>query len=174
MPETTEILIQTPPNGLSLVETTTTTAIAQDQSACSKKCSGPHPMCSCTTLLIGHQMLAITWDWGSMHPSTTTHQCKLSNHPNKAFVQLLLSDFRHGCNKGYTSPKFAYTAQIYSFLFYSRQCYGQIPKTDVFSPQIFIQYWMIIALSNNPSKRGWLLLIFLYSKEFMQKSSKNG
>ena len=42
---------------------------------------------------------------------STTIECKLSNHPDKAFVKLLLSDITQGCDIGYTGPQFASTAR---------------------------------------------------------------
>ena len=38
-------------------------------------------------------------------------ECELSNHPDRAFVELLLSDIRQGCDIGYTGPQFAHTAR---------------------------------------------------------------
>ena len=35
---------------------------------------------------------------------------KLRNHPDKAFVELLLSDIRQGCDIGYTGPQFTHIA----------------------------------------------------------------
>ena len=35
---------------------------------------------------------------------------ELHSHPDKAFVELLLSDIRQGCDIGYTRPQFTYTA----------------------------------------------------------------
>ena len=39
-------------------------------------------------------------------------ECELCEHPDKAFVEQLLSDIRQGCNIGYTGPQFAFTARI--------------------------------------------------------------
>ena len=49
--------------------------------------------------------------WGPCTPlRPLTLECELCHHPDKAFVQLLLSDIRQGCNIGYMGPHFAYTA----------------------------------------------------------------
>ena len=60
--------------------------------------------------------------WGSHPPNVKSRgpwtplrllilECELSNHPDKAFIELLLSDIQQGCNIGYTGPQFAHTTQ---------------------------------------------------------------
>jgi len=50
-------------------------------------------------------------NWGACTPLwPLALECELSNHPDKTFIQLLLSDIRQGCNIGYTGPYFTYTA----------------------------------------------------------------
>ena len=50
-------------------------------------------------------------NWGACTPlQPLALECELRNHPDKAFIQLLLSDIRQGCNIGYTGPHFTYTA----------------------------------------------------------------
>ena len=41
---------------------------------------------------------------------TPPFKCELHNHPDKAFIRLLLSDIWLGCDIGYTGPHFTYTA----------------------------------------------------------------
>ena len=51
-------------------------------------------------------------NWGPCTPlRLLTLERELCNHPDKAFVQLLMSDIRQGCNIGYIGPQFAYTAR---------------------------------------------------------------
>jgi len=50
--------------------------------------------------------------WGACTPlQPLILEFELSNHPDKAFVKLLLSNIRLGCKIGYTGPQFAYTAK---------------------------------------------------------------
>ena len=50
-------------------------------------------------------------DWGPRTPiRPLILEWELRDHHDKTFVEQLLSDFRHGCNIGYTGPQFAYTA----------------------------------------------------------------
>jgi len=54
--------------------------------------------------------------WGTSQPLIL--EFELSNHPDKAFVELLLSRMQNrlGCKIGYTSPQFAYTAKNFNHL----------------------------------------------------------
>ena len=58
--------------------------------------------------------------WGSHPPNVESQgpwtplrplilEWELTNHPDKAFVELLLSDIRQSCNISYTGPQFAHT-----------------------------------------------------------------
>ena len=38
-------------------------------------------------------------------------ECALANHPDKAFIQQLISNFLHGCAIGYNGPQFASNAK---------------------------------------------------------------
>ena len=50
-------------------------------------------------------------NWGACTPlRPLALECELRNHPDKAFIQLLLTDIRQGCNIGYTGPHFTYAA----------------------------------------------------------------
>ena len=50
--------------------------------------------------------------WGPCTPlRPLILECELSNHPDKAFVKLLLSDISQGCNIRYTGPHFTSIAK---------------------------------------------------------------
>ena len=46
--------------------------------------------------------------WSPLQPFIL--KCKLSKHPNKAFVQQFTEDFCHGCFIDYKGPQFSYHA----------------------------------------------------------------
>ena len=79
-----------------------------------EQCAGPHLEHNCP--------------WGSLLPtlgkwSVCTPlrplilECELTDHPDKAFVKLLLSDITQGCNIGYTSPQFASHCMQFAIIF---------------------------------------------------------